>query len=58
QLTAMLAGGFTPLIATALLNAYGSFWPIVVYIGALALLSVVATLLTRETFRTAELPLD
>ena len=58
QLTAMLAGGFTPLIATALLNAYGSFWPIVVYIGALALLSIVATLLTRETFRTAELPLD
>lgn len=58
QLTAMLAGGFTPLIATALLAAFGNFWPIAIYIGALALISLVSVLLTRETFRSGELPVD
>ncbi len=58
QLTAMLAGGFTPLIATALLAGTGSVWSVAIYIGALALVSLVATLLTRETFRSVELPVD
>lgn len=55
QLTSALAGGFTPLIATALLAAVGHFWPIAVYIAALALISLVCTLCTRET-RSEELP--
>ncbi|WP_291383029.1 MFS transporter [Demequina sp.] len=58
QLTAMLAGGFTPLIATALLATFGNFWPIAIYIGALALISLVSVLLTRETFRSGELPVE
>ncbi|WP_028268252.1 MFS transporter [Pseudarthrobacter scleromae] len=58
QLTAMLAGGFTPLIATALLAAVGHFWPVAVYIAALALVSLIATILTRETFKSGTLPVD
>ena len=56
QLTAMLAGGFTPLIATALLAATGNIWSVAVYIGSLALVSLIATLLARETAKTGELP--
>ncbi|WP_298229952.1 MFS transporter [Gryllotalpicola sp.] len=58
QLTAMLAGGFTPLIATALLAGTHSIWSVAIYIAALALLSLIATLVTRETFRSSELPVD
>lgn len=58
QLTSMLAGGFTPLIATALLAATGTVWPVAIYIGALALVSLIATVLTRGTFRSGELPVD
>jgi MHS family shikimate/dehydroshikimate transporter-like MFS transporter len=58
QLTAMLAGGFTPLIATALLAATGTVWSVAIYIGALALVSLIATVLTRETFRSGELPVE
>ena len=58
QLTAAIAGGFTPLIATALLAATGNTWSVAGYIGALALISLIATLMTRETFKTGELPVD
>ena len=53
-----LAGGFTPLIATALLAATGTFWPIAVYIAALALISAISTLIAREPMRNGELPTD
>ncbi|MDO8383846.1 MAG: MFS transporter [Microbacterium sp.] len=49
QLTAALAGGFTPLIATALLASTGNFLTVAGYIAALAVISLIATILTRET---------
>lgn len=58
QAASMLAGGFTPLIATALLAAAGSFWPVAVYIAALAVLSAVCTFIARETMRSGELPTE
>lgn len=58
QTASMLAGGFTPLIATALLAAAGSFWPVAVYIAALAVISAVCTFIARETMRSGELPTE
>ena len=58
QGASMLAGGFTPLIATALLAAAGNFWPVAVYIAALAMISAVSTLIAREPMRSGELPTD
>ncbi|MFC7404033.1 MFS transporter [Georgenia alba] len=52
QIGAMLAGGFSPLIAAALLNAQGgATWGISLYIMALGVISTVCTLLARETLR-------
>jgi len=48
QLASVFAGGFAPLIATALLAAGG--WELVaLYVTGLGLITVVATLLARET---------
>jgi MHS family shikimate/dehydroshikimate transporter-like MFS transporter len=48
QLASVFAGGFAPLIATALLAAGG--WELVAaYVVVMGLISVVATLLARET---------
>ena len=43
------SGGFSPLIATALFAQFGQAWPICLYIIALSLITIVATLLTHET---------
>jgi MFS transporter, MHS family, shikimate and dehydroshikimate transport protein len=51
QLASVFAGGFAPLIATALLASGGSA-PVALYITALGAISVVATLFARETYQT------
>jgi metabolite-proton symporter len=48
QLASVFAGGFAPLIATALLAAAGA-WLVALYITVLGGISVIATLLARET---------
>jgi metabolite-proton symporter len=50
QLASVFSGGFAPLIATALLAAGGWEW-VALYMGALGLISVVSTILARETFQ-------
>jgi metabolite-proton symporter len=51
QLASVFAGGFAPLIATALLAAGG--WELVaLYMVGMGIISVVATLFARETFQT------
>jgi membrane protein implicated in regulation of membrane protease activity len=46
----VFAGGFAPLIAAALLKAWS--WPAVaLYMAVMALITVVATLLTTETYQ-------
>jgi MFS family permease len=50
QLASVFAGGFAPLIAAALLKAWS--WPAVaLYMAVMALITVVATLLTTETYQ-------
>ncbi|PTY76162.1 MFS transporter [Heyndrickxia sporothermodurans] len=52
QIGAILAGGFSPIIATALLAKFdGQYWPIAIYLIALGVLSIIATLYARETYR-------
>ncbi|RBP67102.1 sugar phosphate permease [Brevibacterium sanguinis] len=49
QVTAIVAGSFAPIIATALLQATDSSVPIAVYLLVAAAISMVALLFTRET---------
>jgi metabolite-proton symporter len=49
QLASILAGGIAPLIATALLKAYGSTVPVSLYVIGMCVLTVVAVLASRET---------
>jgi MHS family shikimate/dehydroshikimate transporter-like MFS transporter len=50
QLASVFAGGFAPLIAAALLKAWS--WPAVaIYMAGMALITVVATLFTTETYQ-------
>ena len=50
QLASVLAGGLSPLVATALLGYYG--WPAVaLYTAIMAVITVVATYLAAETFQ-------
>lgn len=49
QVTAIVAGSFAPIIATALLKATGSSLPIAIYLLVAAAISMVALLFTRET---------
>lgn len=49
QFASVAAGAPAPLIATALLQSYGSSGPISVYVGLAALITVVSLLLARET---------
>jgi metabolite-proton symporter len=50
QIGAAVAGGTAPLVATALLRAYGdSFVPVAVYMMATGVVSLACILLTRET---------
>ncbi|KAB8182280.1 MFS transporter [Microbispora catharanthi] len=49
QLASIVAGGVAPLIAVALLDAYGSSVPISVYVVAAAILTMIAVIASRET---------
>ncbi|KAA2261165.1 MHS family MFS transporter [Solihabitans fulvus] len=49
QLASILAGGLAPLIATALLKAYGGTLPVSLYVAGMCVLTVVAVSLSRET---------
>jgi MFS family permease len=50
ELSSVLGGGLSPMIATALLAHYRSAAPVAMYLGALGLVTVIATLLARETW--------
>lgn len=50
QLASVLAGGFAPLIAVALLAAYG-YGAVAAYMAALALITTVSVILAAETYR-------
>ncbi|HLR44630.1 MAG TPA: MFS transporter [Brevibacterium sp.] len=49
QVTAIVAGSFAPIIATALLSATDSSVPIAVYLAVAAAISLVALYFTKET---------
>ncbi|MEU7688976.1 MHS family MFS transporter [Microbispora hainanensis] len=49
QLASIAAGGVAPLIAVALLDAYGSSVPVSVYVVAAAVLTIIAVVASRET---------
>lgn len=51
NVAAALSGGFSPLIATALLAWAGSYWPVSLYIIALSVITIIATLRAPETAR-------
>ncbi len=51
ELASVFAGALAPFIATALLAWAGNYWPVAVYVGAMALITVVAVYLAPETFR-------
>src|SRR3712207_8851661 len=50
QLASVLAGGLSPLIATALLARYG-FGAVAWYLAGMALITIVAVITAAETFR-------
>jgi MFS transporter, MHS family, shikimate and dehydroshikimate transport protein len=50
QVTGAIVGGFTPLVATALLaSAGGDAWPVAAYMGVFAAITLVTVYLARET---------
>jgi len=49
ELGSLLAGGLAPFIATALYTHYQHWWPIIVYMGVLGILTVIALALGPET---------
>ncbi|WP_309131957.1 MFS transporter [Brevibacterium sp.] len=49
QVTAIVAGSFAPIIATALLDRFDSSVPIAIYLLIAAVISMVALVFTRET---------
>ena len=52
QIGAVLAGGFSPLIATYLLAKFdGQYWPIGIYLSILGIISIISTLYAKETYR-------
>jgi MFS family permease len=51
NVAAALSGGFSPLIATALLAWAGASWPVSLYIIALSVITLIATLMAPETAR-------
>jgi MFS family permease len=52
QLSSVLAGGLSPLIATDLLRRTGRSWPIALYIAGMAAISTIAVFLASETAHT------
>jgi MFS family permease len=51
ELASVVAGALSPFIATALLAWAGSYWPVAVYLAAMALINIVAVYLAPETFQ-------
>jgi metabolite-proton symporter len=49
QLSSLIAGGFSPLIAASLLRATGRSWPIALFIVGLAVLTTLSVWLATET---------
>ena len=49
QIGPILGGGLSPLVATALLASYGTFWPIAFYMVGIAVLSAVCAAALPET---------
>ncbi|HEX4946384.1 MAG TPA: MFS transporter, partial [Blastocatellia bacterium] len=49
QLSSVLAGGLSPLIATDLLRRTGRSWPIALYIAGMALVTALSVFLASET---------
>jgi MFS family permease len=49
QLSSALAGGLSPLIATALLQRTGASWPIALFVVGLAAVTTVSVFLATET---------
>ena len=50
EMSSVLGGGLSPMIATALLAHYRSATPVVIYLVVLGLITVLATCLAPETF--------
>ena len=51
ELASVFAGALSPFIATALLAWAGNYWPVAVYLAAMALITIVAVYLAPETFQ-------
>lgn len=51
QLASVFAGGLSPLIAVALLGWSGSYWPVAVYLGFMALITIVAVYFATESYQ-------
>jgi len=49
QVSAAISGGFSPVIATGLMAAFGASWPISIYLALLGLVTLVAALASIET---------
>jgi MFS transporter, MHS family, shikimate and dehydroshikimate transport protein len=53
QLSSVIAGGLSPLIATGLLKRYGASWPIALFIVVMATVTTVSVYLAAETAHTS-----
>ena len=51
QLASVFAGGLSPFIATALLAWAGSYWPVALYMVALAVITAVSVYFAGETYK-------
>lgn len=49
QVTSIVAGSLAPIIATALLSAYGTYIPVALYLAVAAAITLVAVVSMRET---------
>jgi MFS family permease len=54
EVASVLGGGLAPVIATALLATYRSGLPIAIYLGAMGAITLIAALLTPETYPAEE----
>jgi MFS transporter, MHS family, shikimate and dehydroshikimate transport protein len=51
QISAAISGGFSPIIAVALLGWAGATWPVSLYLVGLALITLMAVFASHETFK-------
>lgn len=51
EVSAAFTGGISPFVATALLSWAGSYWPVAIYIAAMALITLVCLYFLPETYR-------